>query len=298
MAKFKRKEMGKGLGALLSNIDKNIKESPGEVVKEIANTIANIPLHQIEVNPFQPRNEFEPEALQELSDSLKIHGLIQPVTVRRLNDTSYQLISGERRWRASKMAGLEEIPAYIRVVEGDQEMLEMAIIENVQRKQLNAMEVAVSYQRLIDECHLTHEKVAERVGKNRSRVSNYLRLLKLPVDIQRALKQNDISMGHAVALLGIDDIINQNRLFKETIEKTLSVRALENLIKSLKTPKQGSEPKPSTSLPSEYQAIQNRLRNHLETRVELKLKGKDKGSIMIHFDSVDILNDLLDRIEE
>lgn len=269
--KFKKKELGRGIGALLSNIDQNIKDRPAEVVKELSNTIAFVPISQIEVNPFQPRKEFEETALNELAESLKIHGLIQPVTVRRLNSESYQLISGERRWRASQRAGLTEIPAYIRVVEGDQEMLEMAIIENVQRKQLNAMEVAVSYQRLIDECELTHEQVAERVGKNRSRVSNYLRLLKLPVDIQRAIKMNLISMGHAVSLAGVDSIINQNRFFKETVDKGLSVRALEKLIKEASTPKAKPAAKVA-GLPSEYQSIQNRLRNHLEAKVEVKIK--------------------------
>lgn len=296
--KVKKKELGLGIKALLSNIDQKIEKSPEATVKEFSNTIAFVPVDQIEVNPFQPRKEFDQTALIELSESLKIHGLIQPVTVRRLNENSYQLISGERRWRASKLADLKEIPAYVRVVEGDQEMLEMAIIENVQRKQLNPMEVAVSYQRLIDECDLTHEKVAERVGKNRSRVTNYLRLLKLPVDIQGALKNNSLSMGHAVALAGIDNIILQNSIFKTAIEKGLSVRALERLIKESMTPKKAAPKAKVDLLPAEYQSIQNRLRNHLEAKVEVKLKGKGKGSIVIHFDSDDTLNDLLDRIEE
>ncbi len=297
MAKFKKKDMGDGLKALFNNIDQKVKDQPEKVVKELSNTIAFVPVKQIEVNPFQPRKEFEETALNELAESIKIHGLIQPVTVRRLNDNSYQLISGERRWRASQIAQLKEIPAYVRLVEGDQQMLEMAIIENVQRKSLNAMEVAVSYQRLIDECDLTHEKVAERVGKNRTRVTNYLRLLKLPVDIQSALKTNLISMGHAVSLAGVDNIMLQNAFFKETIDKGLSVRALERLIKGANDAKPKTSPKSST-LPSDYQNIQNQLRNHLEAKVELKLKGKGKGSIIIHFDSDETLNDLLEKIEE
>ncbi len=296
--KVKKKELGLGIKALLSNIEQKVEKSPEAVVKEFSNTIAFVPVDQIEVNPFQPRKEFEPNALNELATSLKIHGLIQPITVRRLNENSYQLISGERRWRASKIAGLTEIPAYIRVVEGDQEMLEMAIIENIQRQQLNPIEVAVSYQRLIDECNLTHEKVAERVGKNRSRVTNYLRLLKLPVDIQGAIKESKISMGHAVALAGVENIILQNSFFKETLDKSLSVRALERLIKESTVAKKSSSAPKSNQLPAEYQGIQNQLRNYLETKVELKLKGKGKGSIIIHFDSDDTLNDLLERIEE
>ncbi len=296
--KVKKKELGLGIKALLSNIEQKVEKSPEAVVKEFSNAIAFVPVDQIEVNPFQPRKEFEPNALNELATSLKIHGLIQPITVRRLNESSYQLISGERRWRASKIAGLTEIPAYIRVVEGDQEMLEMAIIENIQRQQLNPIEVAVSYQRLIDECNLTHEKVAERVGKNRSRVTNYLRLLKLPVDIQGAIKESKISMGHAVALAGVENIILQNSFFKETLDKNLSVRALERLIKESTVAKKSSSAPKSNQLPAEYQGIQNQLRNYLETKVELKLKGKGKGSIIIHFDSDDTLNDLLERIEE
>jgi ParB family transcriptional regulator, chromosome partitioning protein len=297
MAKFKKKDMGEGLKALFSNIDQKVKDQPEELVRELSNTIAFVPINQIEVNPFQPRKEFDEIALTELAESIKIHGLIQPVTVRRLNNNSYQLISGERRWRASQLTDLTEIPAYIRAVEGDQQMLEMAIIENVQRKQLNAMEIAVSYQRLIDECDLTHEKVAERVGKNRTRVTNYLRLLKLPPDIQRALKMNIISMGHAVALAGVDNIMLLNSFFKETVDKSLSVRALEQLIKNNNQTKPKVSPK-SAALPSEYQNIQNQLRNYLEAQVEVKLKGKGKGSIIIHFDSDETLNDLLEKIED
>lgn len=289
--------MGEGLKALFSNIDQKVKDQPEDVVRELSNTIAFVPVKQIEVNPFQPRKEFDETALKELADSLKMHGLIQPVTVRRMNNSSYQLISGERRWRAAQLAKMDEIPAYIRAVEGDQQMLEMAIIENVQRKELNAMEIAVSYQRLIDECDLTHEKVAERVGKNRTRVTNYLRLLKLPPDIQRALKMNQLSMGHAVALAGVESIILQNSLFKEIIEKNLSVRALEQMIKKAAQGKT-KVPTPAASLPPDYQNVQNQLRNYLEAKVEVKLKSKGKGSIVIHFDSDETLNNLLEKIEE
>ncbi len=295
---FKKADMGRGLGALLGNIDKNIADKPQEVVKETANIIANIPVDQIEVNPFQPRNEFDEEALNELAESLRIHGLIQPITVRRLNNSSFQLISGERRWRASKLAELEEIPAYIRVVEGDQEMLEMAIVENIQREQLNPVEVAISYQRLMDECELTHFQVADRVGKSRPGVTNYLRILKLPVDIQTAIKNGDISFGHAKLLSGVKDIVQLNSFFKKTIDLNLSVSALANMIKNANTPKVKSASK--ESLPADYLRVQKQLRNYLEAKVEIKLKDekKGKGSIVIHFDSNDTLNDLLDKIED
>jgi ParB family chromosome partitioning protein len=295
--KFKRTDMGRGIGALLSNIDKGTQE-PQKVVKETANIIALVPVNQIDVNPFQPRNEFDEEALNELAESLKVHGLIQPITVRRLNNSSFQLISGERRWRASKIAGLEEIPAYIRVVENDQEMLEMAIVENVQREQLNPVEVAISYQRLIDECDLTHEQVSDRVGKSRASVSNFLRILKLPVNVQTAIKEKQISFGHAKLLAGVEDILKLNIFFKRTVDLNLSVRALENMIKNANKPKEKSVSKGSLS--ADYQRVQNQLRSYLEAKVEIKLKDEKKGqgSIVIHFDSNDTLNDLLDKIED
>jgi ParB family chromosome partitioning protein len=199
--KVKKKELGLGIRALLSNLDEGeaTPEEQKEVVKELSHTVAMIPVDQIEVNPFQPRVEFDEEALKELSSSIKVHGVIQPLTLRRLSDNAYQLISGERRLRASKLAGLQEVPAYVRLA-NDQEMLEMALVENIQRQDLNPIEVAITYQRLIDECSLTHQNLGGRVGKKRSTVSNFLRLLQLPPQIQQALKNKRISMGHAKAL--------------------------------------------------------------------------------------------------
>ena len=293
--KVRKKELGLGIKALLSNIDHKVEESPELVVKELSNTVAFIAVNQVEVNPFQPRKEFDEEALNELAESLKVHGLIQPITVRRLDSNHYQLISGERRLRASKIAGLQEIPAYIRIAD-DQEMLEMALVENIQREQLNAVEIAITYKRLIDECKLTHEELSDRVGKNRTSVTNYLRLLKLPPEIQQALKLKLISMGHARALVGIENILLQNALFKETIEKTLSVRALEKLIREAAEPKKKQPVKPS--LPDDYQEVENQLKSYLEAKVELKLKDKGKGQIIIHFDSDETLNNVLDKIEK
>ena len=293
--KVRKKELGMGIKALLSNIDHKVEESPEMVVKELSNAIAFIPVSAIEVNPFQPRIEFDEQALNELADSLKVHGLIQPITVRRLDDRHYQLISGERRLRAAKIANLQEIPAYIRIAD-DQEMLEMALVENIQREELNAIEIAITYKRLIEECDLTHEGLSDRIGKNRTSVTNYLRLLKLPPEIQQALKLKLISMGHARALVGVDNILLQNALFKETIDRNLSVRALEKLIREAGEPKVKKPPKPPLS--ADYQAVENQLKSFLETKVELKLKGKGKGQIIIHFDSDTTLNNVLDKIED
>ena len=293
--KVKKRELGLGIKALLSNIDNKVEENPESVVKELSNTVAFIEVKSVEVNPFQPRKEFDEEALKELSESLKVHGLIQPITVRRLDDNRYQLISGERRLRASKLAGLDQIPAYIRIAD-DQEMLEMALVENIQREQLNAVEIAITYKRLIDECQLTHEELSDRVGKNRTSVTNYLRLLKLPPEIQQALKLKLISMGHARSLVGIENILLQNALFKETVDKGLSVRALEKLIREATETKKKKPAAPS--LPDDYQDVENQLKSYLEAKVELKLKEKGKGQIIIHFDSDETLNNVLDKIEK
>ena len=296
--KLKKSELGKGIGALLSSFDNNMSAPPSEkvkVVKDLSNTVANIAIDNIEVNPFQPRKEFDETALKELSESLKVHGLIQPITVRRMGDQQYQLISGERRFRASQIAGLKEIPAYIRIA-NDQEMLEMALVENIQREQLNAMEVAFTYQRLIDECKLTHEALSARVGKNRSSVTNYLRLLSLPPNIQKAIKTKSISMGHARALAGVDNLELQLILFNRTMNDKLSVRDLEKLIASYREPSKVS--KSSNHLPEEYQRVKDNLRTYLGAKVDLKRKKSGKGQIIIPFSSDRDLNRILDLIEE
>lgn len=288
-------KIGLGTRALFVNMDQQIAENPAEVVKELSHTVAMIPLEEIEVNPFQPRNEFDEDALKELSASIQVHGLIQPITVRRLSANEYQLISGERRLRASKMAGLTEIPAYIRLA-NDQEMLEMALVENIQRENLNAIEVAITYQRLKDECNLTDENLADRVGKQRSTVTNHLRLLRLPPDIQKAIKDKLISAGHAKVLAGVDDFALQKSLFRETVKQGLSVRALENLASSynLEKPK-----KTAPKMGDDYERVQQRFREFFGTpRVQVKLKTEGKGQIVIPFDSNNQLNDLLDLLED
>lgn len=290
-------ELGKGIRALLNNIDEEIKDNPEEVVRELSSSVAMIPVAAVEVNPFQPRKDFDDDALSELSDSIKTYGLIQPITVRRLNDRQYQLISGERRTRAARLAGLTEIPAYIRIAD-DQGMLEMALVENIQREDLNAIEIAITYQRLVDECNITHESMSDRVGKKRSTITNYLRLLKLNPEIQQAIKLNRISMGHARALVGVNDIALQLMLFRQITKEELSVRAVEDLIRKYNEQKGNkSKLKNSNALPDIYRNIQDELSHKLGTKVNLKLKGSGVGEILIKFASDNELNRLLDVID-
>ncbi len=291
----KKAALGLGVRALLTNIEAQSQEKQAEVVRELTHTVAMIPLSEIEVNPYQPRTDFDPEALAELSESLKVHGLIQPITVRRLADRQYQLISGERRMRASKLAGFTEVPAYIRLA-NDQEMIEMALVENIQREDLNAVEVAITYQRLIDECSLTHENLSDRVGKKRSTVTNFLRLLKLPPDIQKGLKEDSISMGHARALLGITDFAMQHSIFKSITADKLSVRETEDLIRSYNEGKKAKPAKPK--LGADYQNVQDSLRSRLGAKVQLKVKATGAGQIAIPFTNTKDLNRILDLLEK
>jgi len=309
----KKKALGRGLSALLSdNSTDDRLETDVHVGTATAtgNTTAaavtpsrglqEIPIAEIEVNPFQPRTHFDQEALQELSDSIKVHGIIQPITVRRLAEKQYQLISGERRFQASKLAGLESIPAYIRSAD-DQQMLEMALIENIQRENLNAIEISLSYQRLISECHLKQEELGERVGKNRATVTNYLRLLKLPPDIQIAVRDNKISMGHARAIINVENPEQQLYIFKKIIDEDLSVRKVEELVRELSAAKTQATTSPSSAnqqnaASREVIQIQSRLSSHFGTRVVVKSDGK-KGDIRIPFLSIEDLNRILDILK-
>ncbi|MCF8283924.1 MAG: ParB/RepB/Spo0J family partition protein [Sphingobacteriales bacterium] len=301
----KRNALGKGLGALLSDKDQvaNADSAIGTTAnaQPAVNSIAAIPLNQIEANPFQPRDQFEEEALNELAESIKLQGIIQPLTVRRLSAKSYQLISGERRLRASKIAGLTEVPAYIRTA-NDQEMIEMALIENIQRENLNAMEVAFSFQRMIDECNLKQDELGERVGKNRTTVTNYLRLLKLPPMIQAAIRDQQISMGHARAMVSMENIDQQLYVFKEILTKDLSVRKVEDLVRSMLTPKKEGKEKVSNTgkfLTNnfEYQKIQDDLSSKFGNKVLIKADDKGKGNINIPFLSTDDLNRILEMLD-
>lgn len=279
--------------------EEDIEQNPEKVVRELSHTVAMIPVKGIAPNPDQPRKDFDPEALQELADSLKAYGLIQPVTVRRLGPDSYQLISGERRWKASQLAGMEEIPAYIRLA-NDQEMMEMALVENIQREDLNAMEVAITYQRLIEEFSLRHEDLAQRVGKKRTTITNFLRLLELPPVVQEAVKENEISMGHARALAGLDDFAVQKYLLDKILKEGMSVRALERQVSDYKQPKAKKSAASSAKLPDEYRKVEQTFQEFFgaKNQVKLKLKEKGKGQVVLSFNSVDELNQLLDRLED
>jgi ParB family chromosome partitioning protein len=291
--KTNKRELGLGIRALLSNIEEDIKDNAPELVRELNSAVIEIPLDHIETNPFQPRTEFEKEALDELAQSIATYGLIQPVTLRRLSKDQYQLISGERRFRASKMAGLDQIPAYIRLA-NDQEMLEMALVENIQRKDLNAIEVAISYQRLMEECKLTHEALSDRIGKDRSTVTNYTRLLKLPPEVQQSIKRDEIAMGHARCLAGVQDIALQLALLRKTKDEELSVRALEQIIRRYNTANK-SKPARSTDKQKEiFRQLAVQLSNSLDTEVQIKpsIDG-DGGTIIIHFSDTEEFNRLL-----
>lgn len=299
MAKKTRKALGRGLGALLEDSNTDQKSSNKEKNRDITDissgaSINEIPLDQIEVNPFQPRTDFDKQALEELAESIKVQGIIQPITVRKLSKDSYQLISGERRTQASKLAGLESIPAYIRMAD-DQQMLEMALIENIQRENLNSIEIALSYQRLLTECDLKQEQLGDRVGKNRTTVNNYLRLLKLPPDIQLAIRDKRISMGHARAIINIDSVDKQLDVFKRILKDDLSVRKVEALVRELTSGESNEKEKPAKAkMPYEAKQVQSKLSSHFGTKIGMKIDKNNKGEIKIPFLSKDDLNRILD----
>ncbi|NHA05699.1 ParB/RepB/Spo0J family partition protein [Mucilaginibacter sp. HC2] len=306
MSSERRNALGKGLSALLNDSvnvqpynktkDKDTEASTSAVEVNSLGSVNEIQLAEIEVNPFQPRTDFDPQALAELADSIKLQGLIQPITVRRINAHKYQLISGERRFRASKIAGLTQVPAYVRTA-NDQQMLEMALIENIQRENLNAIEVALSFQRMIEECNLKQEELGDRVSKNRSTVTNYLRLLKLPPSIQASIRDGALTMGHAKALITIDDPAKQLYLHQHIIQQGLSVRKAEELAREMqKSPvkKEGKQPEPVSY---QLQKIQDDLASKFSTRVKLKVGNKGSGVIEIPFLSEDDLGRILEMLD-
>ena len=299
--------LGKGLGALLGgDADlSQIRKPVGYVNKEVVSAsqpqqgtadILRIPVDMIEPNPFQPRMSFDQEALEELADSIRTLGLIQPITVRAKSDGRYQIISGERRFRACQLAGMDMVPAYIRDA-NDQGMLEMAIVENIQREDLDPIEVAMSYQRLIEECSLTQEQMAVRVGKKRASVTNYLRLLKLPAKIQHDLKVGLLSVGHAKVLLGVDDHLLQEYLCDLVIKEGMSVRQLEDKLKKMSEPKKSSEDQ-GQDLPDEYFKVLEIVGKYFENNISLKRTAGGKGSMTIHFSSDDEVRRFLKALEE
>ena len=280
MAETKKSGLGKGLDLILGSPETDItsKDISGDFV---AGAVAEIDINLIETNPFQPRTEFDETALRELAQSIKEQGVIQPVTVRKLGYNKYQLISGERRLRASKMAGMKTIPVFIRVA-NDEQMLELALIENIHRENLNAIEVAISYQRLIDECNLTQEEVSEKVGKSRSAVANFLRLLKLPAEIQLAIRDGHISMGHARALININDKEEQLKLLQQIIMDEMNVRQTEELAEKAKNP-EAKERKQTNFIPEHFKSKIKKLSQTLNTKVKVKRDIKGHGSVVIDF---------------
>ena len=290
----KNRGLGRGLDAILQSPETDItsRDISGDYV---AGAVAEIDINLIEANPFQPRTEFDEAALEELAQSIKEQGVIQPVTVRKLGYNRYQLISGERRLRASKLAGLSKIPVFIRIA-NDEQMLELALIENIHRENLNAIEVAISYQRLIDECNLTQEQLSEKVGKSRSAIANFLRLLKLPAEIQIALRDGHISMAHARALINIDDKETQLKLLQQIIEEDLSVRQTEDLASRAKFPENNKEQRKQTNyLPDHFKAQIKTLSQALNTKVKVKRNVKGQGSVVIDFKNQEEFDRIIER---
>ncbi|MEP6700431.1 MAG: ParB/RepB/Spo0J family partition protein [Bacteroidota bacterium] len=291
--------LGKGIRSLLQNIDADLKTTAGSLkttVVENATGTNRIPVDDIEPNPKQPRRDFDEKALQELTDSIKLHDIIQPVTVSRLSNGRYRLISGERRLRAAKLAGIKDIPAYIRQA-NDAQLLELALLENLQREDLNAMEISLSYKRMMEELDFTQEQVAERMGKDRSTVANFIRLLKLPPDIQLAVRSGEVSMGHARALINVDTIEKQLFIFKEIKEKGLSVRQTEALVRNLYKQGGGVKKSSKSHLPPAFQRIEDKLASHYSTRVKLRHSRNGSGQIIIEYYSQEELNKILGQMD-
>lgn len=295
MTSIKKPALGRGLSALLENAKTDITTNQNGNNTPVVNSISLIQIKHIEANPFNPRSNFEETALNELSESIKQHGIIQPLTVRKLGYDKYQLISGERRFRASQMAGLTDVPAYIRIAD-DQAMLEMALVENIQREDLDPIEVSLSYKRLIDECNLTQEQLSEKVGKQRSTVTNFLRLLKLPVPIQKALRDRDITMGHAKALINIDNEDRQLAIFALALEQELSVRQIEELARGEKlkvTPKVTRLEKPLTT---EDKLLTKQLDKIFNNSCQFYRNNKGGGSLQIKFNNDEELQNIFSII--
>ncbi len=289
----KRNALGKGLTALLSDSKTDVTGDDSVAV----NNISEIPVNQIEANPFQPRGNIENEDLDELIGSIQTHGIIQPITVRKIGYDQYQIISGERRARAAIQAGLKKVPAFVRVA-NDQNMLEMALIENIHRENLNAVEVALSYKRLVDECEITQDELASRIGKDRTTVANYLRLLKLPEEIQIAITENRLSMGHARALININDENLQLEVFKEIMDQNLSVRNVEEMVKQKR--EKGKQKSKKAQKPEKNQTMidwEKKLSNNYQSKVKINPKHQGKGELVIPFNSEEELEKIAHLLE-
>jgi len=300
MTPNKKDALGKGIRSLLENIDADLKNTSGSLKSEAlekVNTSLRIPVDQIEVNPQQPRRDFDETLLSELAASIKIHDIIQPLTVSRLSNSRYRIIAGERRLRAAKIAGLKDVPVYVRETK-DSQLLELALLENLQRENLNAMEIALSYKRLMEELDYTQEQLAERMGKERSTVANYIRLLKLPPDIQIAVRNGTISMGHARALINVDVVDKQLFIFHEIKNRDLSVRQTEELVRKLYTSEKKNAVNNSvkSALSPALKKIEDNLASHYSTKVKLSHNKKGFGSITLEYYSIDELNAILDKM--
>jgi ParB family chromosome partitioning protein len=296
--KQNKDQLGKGIRSLLQSIDTDLKTTSGQLkpsVVEHVTSSSRISIQDIEPNPKQPRRDFEESALQDLATSIKLHDIIQPVTVSKLSNGKYRLIAGERRWRAAKLAGLKDIPAFIRQA-NDQQLLELALLENLQREDLNAMEVALSYKRMMDELEYTQEQVADRMGKDRSTVANVIRLLKLPPDIQLAVRKGSLSMGHARALIALELIDAQLIAFKEILAKDLSVRQTEALVQQLKKESPAVKKVKNSNASSPYRRIEDKLATHFSTRVRIKQSKRGDGQLIIEFYTTDELNKILRQL--
>lgn len=290
----KKKVLGRGLSAILESPETDItsKDISGNYV---AGAIANLPLSKIETNPFQPRENFDEPSLLELSQSILQQGIIQPLTIRKMGYDKYQLISGERRLRAAKLAGLETVPCYIRVA-NDEQMLEWSLIENIQRENLNAIEIAISYSRLIEECSLSQEELGKRLGKNRTTVTNFLRLLKLPSEIQAALRDGSISMGHARSLINVVDEAKQLLISRKIVDEDLSVRDAEKLVRQLNKIAVHPSKRGKIVLPLKYETMKDSIQQHLDRKVELKRSPKGKGTLVIPFASDNDLQTIISKL--
>jgi ParB family chromosome partitioning protein len=294
MAIQKKTGLGRGLSAILESPETDItsKDISGNYV---AGAIANLPVEKIETNPFQPREDFDESSLIELSQSILEQGIIQPLTVRKMGYDKYQLISGERRFRAAKIAGIDSVPCYIRVA-NDEQMLEWALIENIQRENLNAIEIAISYNRLIEECTLTQDELSKKVGKNRTTVTNYLRLLKLPAEVQAAIREGSISMGHARSIINVENDTKQILITRKIIAEELSVRDVEKLVRQLDKVVAPVTKAGKISLPLKYETMKDSIQERLNRKIELKRTPKGKGSIIIPFVSDDDLQAIISKL--
>ncbi|MBP6430509.1 MAG: ParB/RepB/Spo0J family partition protein [Ferruginibacter sp.] len=294
----KKDALGKGIRSLLQNIDADLKNTAGNLKQDVVEqttTSSRISIDQIEVNPKQPRHDFDEVALSELAASIKLHDIIQPLTVSKLPSGKYRLIAGERRFRASKIAGLKDVPVYVRQA-NDVQLLELSLLENLQRENLNAIEIGLSYKRLMDELDYTQEQVAERMGKDRSTVTNYIRLLKLPPDIQIAVRSGNLSMGHARALINVDVIDKQLFIYNEIKSKGLSVRQTEDLVRKLYTSTSTVKSAVKSSLPPTFKKIEDNLASNYGTKVKMTHTKKGNGSILFEYYSLEELNALLSKL--